>query len=102
MRLLIAGGATGGHLSPALAVAQAFRAEHPDGDLLIVGSAGGMEERLVPEAGFALETVHVRGLDRDHLLRNVALPLGCPPRSPGGRGSSPASGPTSCSGSAAM
>src|ERR671931_2274886 len=78
MRLLIAGGATGGHLSPALAVAQAFRAEHPDGDLLMVGRAGGMEERLVPEAGFALETVHVRGLNRDQLLRNAVLPMVLP------------------------
>jgi UDP-N-acetylglucosamine--N-acetylmuramyl-(pentapeptide) pyrophosphoryl-undecaprenol N-acetylglucosamine transferase len=78
MRLLIAGGATGGHLSPALAVAQAFRAEHPDGDVLMVGRAGGMEERLVPEAGFALETVHVRGLNRDHLLRNAVLPVVLP------------------------
>lgn len=78
MRLLIAGGGTGGHLSPALAVAQAFRAEHPDGEVLIVGRAGGMEERLVPEAGFALETVHVRGLDRDRLLRNATLPVVLP------------------------
>jgi UDP-N-acetylglucosamine--N-acetylmuramyl-(pentapeptide) pyrophosphoryl-undecaprenol N-acetylglucosamine transferase len=78
MRLLIAGGGTGGHLSPALAVAQAFRAAHPDGDLLIVGRAGGMEERLVPEAGFALETVHVRGLDRDRPLRNAVLPVVLP------------------------
>lgn len=78
MRLLIAGGATGGHLSPALAVAQAFRAEHPDGALLMVGRAGGMEERLVPEAGFALETVHIRGLDRDRLLRNAVLPIVLP------------------------
>jgi UDP-N-acetylglucosamine--N-acetylmuramyl-(pentapeptide) pyrophosphoryl-undecaprenol N-acetylglucosamine transferase len=78
MRLLIAGGATGGHLVPALAIAEAFRAEHPDGDLLIVGRAGGMEERLVPEAGFALETVRVRGFDRDRLLRNAALPVVLP------------------------
>lgn len=77
-RLLIAGGATGGHLLPALAVAEAFRAEHPDAELLIVGRTGGMEERLVPEAGFALETVHVRGLDRDRPLRNAALPVVLP------------------------
>lgn len=78
MRLLIAGGGTGGHLSPALAVAQAFRAEHPDGALLLVGRSGGMEERLVPEAGLALETVRVRGFDRDRPLRNAALPVMLP------------------------
>jgi UDP-N-acetylglucosamine--N-acetylmuramyl-(pentapeptide) pyrophosphoryl-undecaprenol N-acetylglucosamine transferase len=59
---------------PALAVAQACRAEHPDWPLLIVGKAGGPEERLVPEAGFELETVAIRGLDRDAPWKNVALP----------------------------
>jgi UDP-N-acetylglucosamine--N-acetylmuramyl-(pentapeptide) pyrophosphoryl-undecaprenol N-acetylglucosamine transferase len=75
MRVLIAGGGTGGHLSPALAVAQAFRAEDPHSDLLMVGRAGGIEEDLVPAAGFRLETIRIQGLNRDHLLRNAALPM---------------------------
>ena len=74
MRLLIAGGGTGGHLFPALAVARAFRAEEPRGAVLIVGRAGGPEERLVPEAGFDLETVRIRGLDRDAPWKNLVLP----------------------------
>jgi len=74
MRLLIAGGGTGGHLYPALAVARAFRVEQPDGAVLLVGREGGPEERLVPAAGFELETVRIRGLDRDAPWKNVALP----------------------------
>jgi UDP-N-acetylglucosamine--N-acetylmuramyl-(pentapeptide) pyrophosphoryl-undecaprenol N-acetylglucosamine transferase len=75
MRLLIAGGGTGGHLYPALAVARAHRAEEPDGAVLLVGRKGGPEERLVPAAGFDLETVRVRGFDRDAPWKNVALPI---------------------------
>jgi UDP-N-acetylglucosamine--N-acetylmuramyl-(pentapeptide) pyrophosphoryl-undecaprenol N-acetylglucosamine transferase len=78
MRLLISGGGTGGHVMPALAVARAFRAEETDGELLLVGRSGGPEERLVPEAGFPLRTVSIRGLNRDSLLKNLALPIVLP------------------------
>ncbi|HVC99745.1 MAG TPA: UDP-N-acetylglucosamine--N-acetylmuramyl-(pentapeptide) pyrophosphoryl-undecaprenol N-acetylglucosamine transferase [Candidatus Dormibacteraeota bacterium] len=59
---------------PALAVARAFATEEPDGELLLVGRTGGPEERLVPEAGFRLETVAIQGLNRDSLLKNLRLP----------------------------
>jgi UDP-N-acetylglucosamine--N-acetylmuramyl-(pentapeptide) pyrophosphoryl-undecaprenol N-acetylglucosamine transferase len=63
---------------PALALARAFRAEDPDGELLLVGKEGGPEEQLVPEAGFQLRTVNIRGLNRDALLKNLALPAVIP------------------------
>src|SRR5712692_1744763 len=75
MRLLIAGGGTGGHLYPAVAVARAFRAEEPDGAVLLVGRKGGPEEKLVPAEGFELETLNIRGLDRDAVWKNLALPV---------------------------
>ena len=74
MRLLIAGGGTGGHLYPALAVARAHKAEEPDGAVLLLGRKGGPEERLVPAAGFELAMVNIRGLDRDAVWKNLALP----------------------------
>src|SRR6202521_4223337 len=75
MRLLIAGGGTGCHLYPAVAVARAFRAEEPDGAVLLVGRKGGPEEKLVPAEGFELATVRVRGFDRDAPWKNLALPV---------------------------
>ncbi len=63
---------------PALAVARAFRAEEPGSAILLVGRAGGPEVTLVPEAGFELATIAIRGLNRDALLPNLALPYVLP------------------------
>ena len=59
-------------------MARAFRAENPDGAVLLVGRAGGPEERLVPAAGFDLATVRVQGFNRDVAWKNLALPAVIP------------------------
>ena len=66
MRVLIAGGGTGGHIIPALAVARALK-ERYQAEILFVGTSRGMESRLVPQAGFALHLVEVGQ------LKNVSL-----------------------------
>src|ERR1051326_1185644 len=78
MRLLIAGGGTGGQLYSALAVARALRAEGAQNAVLLVGRAGGPEERSVPAAGFDLETIRIRGLDRDARWKTLALTVRIP------------------------
>ena len=79
MRVLIAGGGTGGHVIPALAIARELRDQH-SAEVRFVGTARGLETRLVPEAGFELELIHVGQLKNVSLmtrLRTVGdLPLG--------------------------
>ncbi len=78
-RILIAGGGTGGHIIPALAIADELRARHV-AEILFVGTARGLESRLVPEAGYRLELIRVGQLNKVSLatrLRTlVDLPLG--------------------------
>jgi UDP-N-acetylglucosamine--N-acetylmuramyl-(pentapeptide) pyrophosphoryl-undecaprenol N-acetylglucosamine transferase len=62
MRVILAGGGTGGHLFPGLAVAQEFRDRDRMAKILFVGTEAGIESRAVPAAGFPLETIPVRGL----------------------------------------
>ena len=64
MKILIAGGGTGGHIYPGIAVAEELRRLRPDAQFLFVGSDRGLEGRVVPEAGFALETLPARGVVR--------------------------------------
>ncbi len=77
LRVLIAGGGTGGHIIPALAVARELVARHR-AEVLFVGTARGMEGRLVPEAGFALRMVEVGPLNRVSLATRIRTLLDLP------------------------
>jgi UDP-N-acetylglucosamine--N-acetylmuramyl-(pentapeptide) pyrophosphoryl-undecaprenol N-acetylglucosamine transferase len=78
MRLVIAGGGTGGHLFPGIAVAEALKEMDPSSEVLFVGTERGIETREVPKAGFVLELIEVGGLKRVGPVRMaktlVALP----------------------------
>jgi len=71
---MIAGGGTGGHIFPAIAIAQAVREREPDARFLFVGAEGRMEMTKVPAAGFEIEGLPIRGFQRGSLLKNLGLP----------------------------
>ncbi len=71
MKVLFAGGGTAGHINPALAVAGYLREKEPDAQILYVGAKGGMEERLVPAAGFSFRGITVAGFQRKLNWNNV-------------------------------
>ncbi len=76
MKLLIAGGGTGGHVFPALAIAQEWLSRGSEREVLLVGTERGIEMKLVPQAGLPLETLRVAGLKGKGgatLLRNLAM-----------------------------
>ena len=76
MKLLIAGGGTGGHVFPALAIAQEWLSRGSEREVLLVGTERGIEMKLVPQAGLPLETLRVAGLKGKSgaaLLRNLAM-----------------------------
>ena len=71
MKILFAGGGTAGHINPALAVAGTVCEREPDASVLYVGAKGGMEERLVPKAGYEFKSVTISGFQRKLSWANV-------------------------------
>ncbi len=73
MKILISGGGTGGHIFPAIAIANEIRRRHPQADILFVGAEGRMETERVPAAGYPIITLPVAGFDRHRLWRNFSV-----------------------------
>ena len=71
MNIVVSGGGTGGHVNPALAIADIVRAHEPDAEISYVGTSKGIENKLVPAAGYPLYHVEVQGLKRSLSLSNL-------------------------------
>nr|MBP7965716.1 glycosyltransferase [Paludibacteraceae bacterium] len=70
-KYLISGGGTGGHIFPAVSIANALRELQPECEILFVGAQGRMEMERVPAAGYDIVGLPVRGFDRKNLLKNI-------------------------------
>ncbi|HUJ94931.1 MAG TPA: undecaprenyldiphospho-muramoylpentapeptide beta-N-acetylglucosaminyltransferase [Terriglobales bacterium] len=77
MRVILAGGGTGGHVIPAIAIAQELKKLY-DAEVLFIGTARGIENKLVPAAGFPLELIEVGALNRVSLATRVKTAMGLP------------------------
>ncbi len=74
-RIIISGGGTGGHIFPALAIANEFKRRYADADILFVGAEGRMEMTKVPEAGYKIVGLWISGLQRKLTLSNLSFPF---------------------------
>lgn len=72
-RIIISGGGTGGHIFPAVSIANAIRELRPEAEILFVGAEGRMEMQRVPDAGYRIIGLPVAGFDRQHLWKNFAV-----------------------------
>lgn len=73
IRIIISGGGTGGHIFPAVSIANAIKEQHPEAEILFVGAEGRMEMQRVPAAGHQIIGLPVAGFDRKHLLKNISV-----------------------------
>jgi UDP-N-acetylglucosamine--N-acetylmuramyl-(pentapeptide) pyrophosphoryl-undecaprenol N-acetylglucosamine transferase len=74
-RIIIAGGGTGGHIFPAIAIANAIKKLAPQTQILFVGAAGKMEMEKVPQAGYEIKGLNIAGFNRSSLIKNIGLPF---------------------------
>lgn len=74
-RIIISGGGTGGHIFPAIAIANALKKLDPSTEILFVGAEGRMEMERVPAAGYEIIGLNIQGIQRGSILKNLALPF---------------------------
>ena len=75
LKVLLSGGGTGGHIFPAIAIADEIKKRFPDAEFLFIGANGKMEMEKVPQAGYKIEGIDIAGIDRGNMLSNLGLPL---------------------------
>lgn len=75
MKIIISGGGTGGHIYPAIAIADELRRRFPRAEILFVGAKGRMEMEKVPQAGYRIEGLWITGIERRLSLKNMSFPL---------------------------
>jgi UDP-N-acetylglucosamine--N-acetylmuramyl-(pentapeptide) pyrophosphoryl-undecaprenol N-acetylglucosamine transferase len=74
-RVIISGGGTGGHIFPAIAIANRIKLENPDAEILFIGAEGKMEMEKVPEAGYEIKGLWISGFQRRFTIKNLLLPF---------------------------
>ena len=74
IKIVISGGGTGGHIFPAVSIANAIKEKRPDAEILFVGAEGRMEMQRVPQAGYEIKGLPICGFNRSNLLKNITLP----------------------------
>ena len=75
LRIIVAGGGTGGHIFPAIAIANAIKKMKPQAEFLFVGAKGKMEMEKVPQAGYEIRGLDIAGFNRSSLIKNIGLPF---------------------------
>ncbi|MFY1048071.1 undecaprenyldiphospho-muramoylpentapeptide beta-N-acetylglucosaminyltransferase [Chryseobacterium sp. GP-SGM7] len=75
IKVLLSGGGTGGHIFPAIAIADEIKKRFPDAEFLFIGANGKMEMEKVPQAGYKIEGIDIAGIDRGNILSNLGLPF---------------------------
>ncbi|MBU1718269.1 MAG: glycosyltransferase, partial [Bacteroidetes bacterium] len=75
LRIIVSGGGTGGHIFPAIAIANALKSLRPDAVFLFVGAEGRMEMEKVPAAGYKIVGLNIAGFQRRFTLKNISFPF---------------------------